>query len=229
MAIKYWDSMRPSPPSQEITRSMSIDLVSFGPLSCERRAPHDGFEKVLYIFHNAQERNAAKGLVELTYREIMELVIIPCLEEKLTVEQKEVAEDMFKSFGEWTRNALNIVNETAYLSIVEKGLFWNGEEYDSTRMAITEKEKAYSANGLLPGCWNPWRNIAKTTPRLIVDLHGRSYDQLPTVIKDSGIYLAPKGVAQPVGRGDGMGYGHSCGANGKYVVAAVRGAQRNTI
>ena len=225
MNINFWEAIKRERPATHATPSSN--LVHFGPISVEPKADYDRNEKRLYTFDQAQALVAGKGLVLPAFRDVMTHVIVPGLEGKLKGAQKEVFDDMFKSYGEWTDNAFYLDGDTFYVSAGITGLVWDqkASAYNATAMTVSELPKAYDRKGLVNG-WNTLKDVAVAAPNLVNDLYGSEYNALPSRIKkNAGIYLPADKTVRPVGRGDDVVI--YLDAGGDYGYRAVRGAQKN--
>ena len=200
--MKFHDAIKAATPA-----TTSEPLVTFGPLRLQARAIYQGKEKTLYTFDQAQESVAAKGLVLPRFRDVMEHVIIPGLEGTLTKEQQPVFEDMFRSYGEWTDNAFYRQQNRLYVTTGNKGLIWNGKEYDATAMTVDATPTAYDISGLPSQEWLALERVAKTAPALVNDLYSRPFKDLPRKVRNNaGLYLPRDGTVRPVGRGLNFNY-----------------------
>ena len=223
----FWDAISSAAPAPLATAQPS--LVPFGPMSFEPRAEYQGDNKALYTFDQAQASVARRSLALPTFRQVMELVLIPLLEDKLDESQKAVARNMLASYGEWNDTALYRQLGVVFRANGIQGLIWNADAnaYDARDMMVDDVQ-LYAARNLEAG-WNPLKKVAKTAPELVADLYSRPFDNLPRQMRENaGLYLPPEDVVRPVGRGGyGGGVGVDYGAGTVCSVRAARGAKKN--
>lgn len=223
-SINYWEAIKSEAPAPSAGEQ---GLVRFGPLGLEPRAEYqDGDKKVLYTFDQAQASVTSRGLHLPTFREVMAHVIVPGIEGSLTDEQLLVFKDMFRSYGEWFDNAFHLKDGMLYVSTGIGGLRWDTQarQYDASNMTVGEQPREYAAHNIVSG-WNRLKRVAQVAPTLVVDLYGRSFDDLPArVQQDAGFYFPRKDVVCPVSRGNGV---ISLDASTDYHIWAARGVQKN--
>jgi len=154
--------------------------------------------------------------------------IINGLENKLSPTEKALYDDMISSYGEWLNIAIEITEEKQGLIKKITGspkrtlttyenpqLHWNNNHYDIN--GHTNK-KEYDITDV---ALQTWVDLDKLPEQLIIDLYGRTHQQLPQEMRTGNnraqLYLPTPGTPWPAGRGDvgrfGIGAGGSHGAS----------------
>lgn len=126
-------------------------------------------------------------------------LLIADLENKLTPEQKSVADDILNSYGEWLSTAVERNGNRFTIYTDPEGLVWNGLLYVKQNFRF-ESKRDFSAAGVASATWV---DLNKFGSDLVEFLYTRKFEQLPQVMREGDrraqVYLPPDGQIWPAG------------------------------
>lgn len=141
---------------------------------------------------NLQRRNYERHL----YMQEYFALFIASLERKLSADNQAIVSDMNQGMGEWFHDVISTDDKTI--------TFYGGVSKianDPLKLVCTTKE-SFSLNGLKPNEYYSVEQVFGANPKLGKNIWTRTYDKLPELIKIcSGLFLPPKNIIRPVGRG----------------------------
>lgn len=176
--------------------------VLYGKVRYESQALYDGNDKKLLTYDASLASLRSRDQIRHPRPQEVFSLLIANLENKLTPQQKAVANDMFTSYGEWLSAAAERNGDKLTVYIDPEGLVWNGYAYVKQNFKFGTK-KEFSVQGI-PS--QSWQDLNKFDPNLVEFLYTRPFDKLPPVMQQGDrraqVYLPPEGTIRPVGRGN---------------------------
>lgn len=185
--------------------------ISYKGVKFETVAAYEGTEKKLYTFDESLARLQRAGLDRHSRPQEVFSLLIANLENKLTPEQKAVAEDMLNSCGEWLSLAMLRKGNKLSLYYDPKNLVWNRGSYEAQGSLRHGGEQKFNIKGLPSHKYVNIQRVNVKSPQLVQTLWTRPFKDLPEVIQNhTGLYLPPDGQIWPVGRGN---FNYDCDVN----------------
>ena len=205
---------RSASPADGATGTMYNDVIF------EPRAAYNGDDKQLLTFDQSLERLINAGHKRHPHPAEAFSLLIAGLENKLTSQQKAVADDMLTSYGEWLSAAVERKGDTLTVYFDPQGLVFNSSAHTTKNFTCSEKRDFPLATGI-PS--STLVDLARFSTELVTTLYSRSFQQLPQKMREgegkAQLYLPPDGIIRHVGRG----FGGRFDFDGGYYAVASRG------
>ncbi|MDP3640698.1 MAG: hypothetical protein Q8R53_05900 [Nanoarchaeota archaeon] len=187
----------PSPDPAPVLGGTSYNDITF-----EQKASYNNKDKQLLTYDQSLARLQAAGHKRHPRPAEAFSLLIASLEEKLSLEQKAVADDMLASCGEWLSAAAQRKGDTLTVYFDPQGLVWDGSRYIERNFLFSEKRDFSLAAGILS---NQFVDLSRFSPELVTALYSRLFQQLPQPFREGNrraqVYLPPDNQIRPVGRG----------------------------
>ena len=190
------------PTLEEIALSM---LSPYAGITFEAKAEYDGSDKKLYNFDQSLSRLKAAGYTRHPRPQEVFGLLIANLENKVTAEQKSIAEDMLNSYSEWFSTAMERNKDKLTIYTDPEGLVWNGSTYVMENFTF-ESKRDFSIAGI-PS--TKLVDLNQFGNDLVEFLYTRKFAQLPQAMREDGkraqLYLPADRQILPAGRGSFSG------------------------
>ena len=206
----------------------SGNAMSYKDIVFESKAVYDGNNKKLFTYDKSlSDLKSRKYERHARPIEVFGLLIAN-LENKLTAEQKAIAQDMVNSYGEWLSLAVERKGNELICYEDPENLVWNAAKnlYVVQGKLKYGNEKKFSIKNIKSSEWIDLQNFDKELQKY---LYGREWKDLPSEMKSGNLHaqlaLPPDKTIWPAGRGD-FDNGYDVGSC-NYNYWASRGVQKN--
>lgn len=165
---------------------------------------NDGGRKEIYTFDKSLSRLRTAGFTRHPRPQEVFSLLIADLEGRLTPEQKAIADDMLKSFGEWLGLALERNGDIITVYLDPEGLVWNNstEKYDQQNFQFISRRDFHIDRRIES---ERWIDLDQFSDDVVKYLSTRPFAQLPEKMKRGDLqvqlYLPLDGTIWPVSRG----------------------------
>ncbi|MEK6853402.1 MAG: hypothetical protein AABX64_01845 [Nanoarchaeota archaeon] len=177
------------------------DYLVLQDVKFEAKATYEGSNKKLLTYDASLASLRSRGQTRHPRPQEVFGLLIANLENKVTAEQKSIAEDMLNSYGEWLSAAMERNKDKLTIYTDPEGLVWNGSTYVMENFTF-ESKRDFSIAGI-PS--TKLVDLNQFGNDLVEFLYTRKFAQLPQAMCEDGkraqLYLPADGQILPAGRG----------------------------
>lgn len=175
--------------------------IEFEPLAYrEENRTH----KALLTYDKSLERLRAAGYERHPQPAEVFSLLADNLEGKLDAQEKAIADDMLKNYGEWLSVAVERKGNVLVAYFDPVGLQWNerANKYGVKGTLLYSHRNEYDVTGK-PS--EQWIDLEQFSPEFVQDMYSRPFAKLPEKMQEGNqrvqVWLSSDGEMWPVGRG----------------------------
>ena len=179
------------------------DYLVLQDVKFEAKATYEGSNKKLLTYDASLASLRSRGQTRHPRPQEVFGLLIANLENKVTAEQKSIAEDMLNSHSEWFSTALERNKDKLTIYTDPEGLVWNGSTSTYVMENFTfESKRDFSIAGISSAKLVDLNQFGND---LVEFLYTRKFAQLPQAMREDGsraqLYLPADRRILPAGRG----------------------------